>query len=160
MLIALLCSPITSCGKPAKEPPIKEPPVNTIDISTFSIVYGADADNSIINRAEKLSASIEDTLGITLSVYSDSTSAENTKEILIGSTNRTASEIAASKLVQEVSEDAFTVDITENNVAIIGKTTLSTTRAVEYFIANILPFSSLSTHVMRGSFKSFISFVN
>ena len=141
MLIALLCSPITSCGKPAEEPTIKEPPVNTIDISTYSIVYGADADNSIINRAEKLSASIEDTLGIKLSVYSDSTSAENTKEILIGSTNRPASEIAASKMVQEVSEDAFTVDITENNVAIIGKTTLSTTRAVEYFIANYVATS-------------------
>ncbi|MBQ9692784.1 MAG: exo-alpha-sialidase [Clostridia bacterium] len=150
-LISLLCSPTISCGKPTEKLPIKEPPENTVDIKDYSIIYAEDADVAVTERAQKLSSAIEDVMGISLPLTTD-VSAE--KAIIIGNTSRAETADAKAKLESEAFEDAFAIDITDNAIAIIGKTDLSTTRAVEYFISSYVEQSETATYLNFAAGKS------
>jgi lysophospholipase L1-like esterase len=120
-----------------------------VDLSNFTIVYAhapvkfartIKSYSSYINRENKqeydydyisalyLQSSIEECLGISLSVVSDSDASETSNEILVGSTNRTADNFNLS------SDDDYTVAVSNGKLCLQGGTYGTTYHAVDYLI--------------------------
>ncbi len=132
LTLTLLCTIFVSCKK-SEDASEK----NLYDLSGFKIVRGSMTDDEIVDYAVNLKNSIKSTLGLDLTVGLDDDAASG-KEIIIGDTTRQASIDALSYLNASIEEDAYVIQINEDNIVIIGKTTKSTIRGVKVFIENYL----------------------
>ena len=126
---------------------------NLLDISDYTIVHSENSAESAI----KLKDAIKIALDLELDIKLDS--AEDAKEILIGITNRKESADALAKL-EGKEGDAYTVEITENKIAIVGKTDLSTRRGINYFINNYVVPSAKGKEIDISHGKSIIQDYN
>jgi hypothetical protein len=126
---------------------------NLLDISDYTIVHSENLAESAI----KLKDAIKIALDLELDIKLDS--AEDAKEILIGITNRKESADALAKL-EGKEGDAYTVEITENKIAIVGKTDLSTRRGINYFINNYVIPSAKGKEIDLSHGKSIIQDYN
>ncbi len=111
-----------------------------LDISGYTIIRRDTSDARVTSETSAFKKTIESMLGITLTVKTDwyaPTNAPdpNAKEVLIDLTNRQESSDALAKL-EDKEDDAYIIDITENKIVILGKTTLGTVRAMKYFVNN------------------------
>lgn len=159
LLFLTVLSPLIGCSKPdsgTQKPEKPKLPWNAFDISNYTVVYGEDADEKTVRRAEKLSEAISKNLGITLPVTTD-TAAEAEHEILVGNTNRELSANVLESLNASKHEDAFAVEIAHKDIAILGKTTATTVRAVEHFITNYVTPSAHSACIDVSKGKSVIT---
>ena len=135
-LLASVVAVFSACGK---EKPIEEKK-EYLDISSYIIVRRDASASRITNETIKLKKTVESKLGATLTVntdwYNPNTPPDpNAKEILVDKTNRKESEEALAKL-EGMPKDSYVIDITENKIVIVGKSTLGTARAVQSFLNN------------------------
>ena len=115
--------------------------INSVNLDNYVIVYPNNADASLIAKAEKLAAAINEACGLTIPIISESSAGSSSKRIYAGNSYRIGSDISV-KLEKEDAEDAFILDFTKGDVAIFGKSKKSTERAIEYFIENYVNTSS------------------
>ena len=115
---------------------------NLFDISGYTIVRAGIANKRVATQTENLKSAIKDRIGLDLAVAVDDDAPETEKEILIGKTNRAASQAALDKLAEKTDKEAYVIDITDNKIAIVGTTDNATQRAVKLFIMNYVNESS------------------
>ncbi|MBP3333691.1 MAG: exo-alpha-sialidase [Clostridia bacterium] len=152
IILASLLSVFAACNQDVTKPPIEEnSPTqegsDVFDISKYTIVRRDASDKRVTSTTANLKAAIKEALGAELAVQTDwynpnNAPDPNAKEILIDRTNRKESEDALTKLNESDDEDAFIIDITENKIAILGKTDISTARGITYFINNYVMTST------------------
>ena len=152
IILASLLSVFAACNQDVTKPPIEEnSPTqegsDVFDISKYTIVRRDASDKRITSTTANLKTAIKEALGAELAVQTDwynpnNAPDPNAKEILIDRTNRKESEDALTKLNESDDEDAFIIDITENKIAILGKTDISTARGITYFINNYVMTST------------------
>ena len=121
-----------------KEDLPEEKPKEYIDIGEYTIVRRDASETRVTRETTALKKTIESALGASLTVttdwYNPNTPPDpNAKEILIDKTNRKESSDALAKLDGK-EKDAYLIDITENKIVILGKSTLSTVRAIKQFV--------------------------
>ncbi|MBE6607182.1 MAG: exo-alpha-sialidase [Ruminococcaceae bacterium] len=136
-LVFVLSLIITSFSACSEEKPSEEEK-DYLDISGYSIVRKDNSEARIVSDTASLKITILSVLGTELPVqtdwYNPNTPPDpNAKEILIDQTNRKESSDALAKL-KDKSGDAYIIDITENKIVILGKTAISTARAIKHFI--------------------------
>ncbi len=117
-----------------------EKPKEYLDISGYLIIRRDASAARVTDETADLKKAIESAIGTTLTVKTDwyaPTNAPdpNAKEILVDKTNRKESEDALAKL-EGKPDDSYIIDITENKIVLIGKTTVGTVRAILYFLNN------------------------
>lgn len=161
LLLASILSLFAACEKPTKEPPAGEENKDLIDISGYTIVRFEKCKPSVKRKTTALKNSIKDSLGLNLSVQEDwynpnNPPDPNAKEILIDETNRTESKNAIAKLNENDDENAFIIDITENKIAIVGKTHGATLRGISYFINNYVMASQKGNSLYIAHGKSVV----
>jgi len=136
--------------------------LESIDLNNYVIVYPENADSLTVSKAESLALAIKERHGIMVPVSSDSTASNEKHAIFIGNSSRIATDIYV-KLSQQDSEDAFILDFTKGDVAILGKSEKSTARATEYFIENYVKKANgtiVSLSEGTAVIKPFISLEN
>ncbi|MBQ1226424.1 MAG: hypothetical protein IIX75_04975, partial [Clostridia bacterium] len=138
LVLASLLSIFVSCKKDPQK--TDEENKNLLDISGYAIVRNSKSNVKLTKKTALLKSAIEEKLGLDLAVAEDWYNPNNppdlsAKEILIDKTNRKESADALAKL-ENKEGDAYIVEITENKIVIVGKTELSTMRAISYFINN------------------------
>ena len=148
IVVASLLTQVTACkvtpDTPPDEIPGDTPKKEYFDISEFTIIRREASDARVTDKTIDFKKAIEAELGTKLAIKTDwyaptDLPDPNAKEILIDKTNRQESEAAFAKL-EENENDAYVIEITENKIIIVGKSAVSTTRALTYFINNyILP---------------------
>ncbi len=138
LILSFSLSCFSACKPDKPEPGSNTPPANLLDISGYSIIRADSFTNQHIqhinNQTANLQATIKDVIGPDLTVDIDADTNETEKEILIGKTNRAASQAALDKLTEKTSDEAYIIDITENKIAIVGTTESATLRALKVFI--------------------------
>ena len=145
-LVFVLSFVITSFSACGEEKPQEDPTEEKelLDIGSYLIVRRDASATEVENETITLKKTIESELGATLTVntdwYNPSNAPDpNAKEILIDKTNRKESEDALEKL-ENMPKDSYIIDITENKIVIVGKSTIGTVRAIRSFINNyVLP---------------------
>lgn len=133
-----------------------------IDIGEYVIVYPESSGASLIDKAEKLAFEAMKKFGISLPVVSDKNLNSKAKRIFVGNSLLIPTDINV-KLSQEDSEDAFILDFSKGDVALFGKTSKSTERAIEYFIENYVHTSDEKIISLNGEstvIKPFIALEN
>ncbi|MBP3332848.1 MAG: exo-alpha-sialidase [Clostridia bacterium] len=137
-----LLTAFSACSNSNEKP--EEEKKEGLDISAYIIVRKDASDKRITSETANLKKTIESTLDVALTVGTDwynpsSAPDPNAKEILIDKTNRKESEEALAKL-EGMPKDSFVIDITENKIVIVGKSTIGTVRAMKTFVNNyVLP---------------------
>ena len=139
IVLASIITVFTACGNGEEKKP-EEEKKDLLDISGYAIVRYDASDNSISKKTARLKTAIKNTLGLDLAVqtdwYNPNTPPDpNAQELLVEQTNRKESSDALAKLEGQEG-DAYVIDITENKIAIVGKTDNSTLRGIAYFIKN------------------------
>ena len=140
-LVIALISVLSIFASCQKEPQNNEEEnKNLLDISGYAIVRNSKSHAKVTKKTASLKSAIEEKLGLDLAVAEDWYNPNNppdlnAKEILIDKTNRKESADALAKL-ENKEDDAYIIEITENKIVIVGKTELSTMRAISYFINN------------------------
>ena len=158
LVIALISvlSIFASCQKEPQND--EEENKNLLDISGYAIVRNSKSHAKVTKKTASLKSAIEEKLGLDLAVAEDWYNPNNppdlnAKEILIDKTNRKESQDALAKL-EEKEGDAYIVEITENKIVIVGKTELSTMRAISYFINNYVIPSAKGNNIDLSHGKS------
>ena len=125
------------------------------DIAEFSIVRDGDCSTGVTSQTARLKDTISSKIGISLKVsLDDDDAAPDAKEILIGQTNRVASEAALTKLSAATKKEAFIIDITDNAIVIVGSTEAATERALKVFINNYVLTSPKGTAINISAGKT------
>jgi len=159
IVFATLASIFTACKETEKTP--EEEKKELLDISGYTIVrYDASA-SQVTEGTKNLKNTIKSELGIDLTVQTDwynpsSAPDPNAKEILIDKTNRKESSDALEKLEEEPTKDAYIIEITENKIVILGKSTIGTVRALKSFISSYVLPSEDSGKIDISAGKSLI----
>ena len=141
LLLSLL---LTSCGgdKGETTPAPSAPPVAVSGIDEYKIVYPYGTSGEVYAAIRRLQTAIEDTTGARLSLREDFVGYGNpaptdTKEILIGRTNRTES------AAQRVGRDDTAICFENNRVVITGGDDAAVIGAIDKFIATYLHDATL-----------------
>ncbi len=145
LVFSFAAATLSACGT-VKEDDNNDDEKDALDISGYTIVRRDSSQSKVTDETKKLKLTIDSALGIDLAVKTDwyaptETLDENAKEILIDQTNRKESSDALAKL-EEIEGDSYIIDITDNKIVILGKTDISTVRAMQYFVKNYILTSS------------------
>ena len=156
LVLASLLSIFVSCKKDPQK--TDEENKNLLDISGYAIVRNSKSNVKVTKKTALLKSAIEEKLGLDLAVAEDWYNPNNppdlsAKEILVDKTNRKESADALAKL-ENKEGDAYIVEITENKIVIVGKTELSTMRAISYFINNYVIPSAKGNNIDLSHGKS------
>ncbi len=142
--VALLMALLMLCTACAKTPTQTEetgttgengPPPNAMDLTGYKILCAEDADNAVRALTVTLRNGLQDMCGVTLETDTDfvrrgGTVPTDTKEILVGNTNRrTASDIKEMDL-QIIREG--------NRIYLLGGSESAVAQAVTYFLENYI----------------------
>ena len=141
LLLSLL---LTSCGgdKGETTPAPSAPPVAVSGLEDYTIVYPYGTSGEVYAAIRRLKTAIEDTTGARLSLKEDFVGYGNpaptdTKEILIGRTNR------AESAAQRVGRDDTAICFENNRVVITGGDDAAVIGAIDKFIATYLHDATL-----------------
>ena len=132
LLAVLMILPLfTACSKDGKRIDIVKN-----SVSDYTIILPEDKDEG--TAAIKLQKAIEEKTGVTLTyaedIFSSTDQPKSAKEILVGQTNRAASEEALAELRPK----DFVIKYVDGRVVILGGSPEATVRAVDHFIASYI----------------------
>ncbi len=125
----------------------KEDENKGIDLSEFTIVCADNAAENVVDAIIEMKDSIKKIFGAELSVSNDTDSEPSGKEILIGDTNREATDTALAKLSYMTNEEGYIIDISENSIVLVGSSSLATKRAIKIFISDYIKRSAGSSEL-------------
>jgi len=137
LLFSLLCTFFVSCKKQENSNSGGD-----FVLDGYKIVRAAGEDDVAAEYTAKLKNAIAEKTGASLSVITDDVSEASEKEILIGKTNRSASNDGLQYLKTKTSGDAYLIQINENNIVILGTTEMATVRAIKVFIEKYVNVSN------------------
>ena len=154
ILVASVVTVFSACGEKPEE--VKK---EYLDINGYLIVRRDAADKRVVNKTASLKKTILSELGTELTVnvdwYNPNNAPDpNAKEILIDKTNRKESDEALAKL-EGMPDDSYVIDITENKIVIVGKSTVGTVRGIQCFIDTYILSSEESGKIDISAGKTF-----
>ena len=119
--------------------------VHQIDLSGYQVIFASDLSETkaTLSLANEFVDRIRAVTGVELMRYADSTVAasDESKEILIGLTDRTQSADAQ----KGIKGDGFVIEVTKNKIVVLGTSHIHLVMAMEYFAEKYLSGVSGST---------------
>ncbi|MBQ8742580.1 MAG: exo-alpha-sialidase [Clostridia bacterium] len=157
LIFALSLSVISCTGKGEKSgtPDSGESNAQLLDISGFTIVRDGACDTSVTKQTSVLKSTVKDIMGIDLAVAIDDDTpyTSSAKEILIGATDRNATESTSEKLRSKTDKEAYIVEISDTSIVIFGSTPAATVRAIKVFTNEYVKKSEKGTELNIDSGK-------
>ncbi|MBE6608475.1 MAG: exo-alpha-sialidase [Ruminococcaceae bacterium] len=165
LFLAVICALLSllifaSCQKKEEE---KIPADIGLNISEYTIIRSDTSSKDITNATKTFKQAIKSFTGAELTVETDyvrrdQTVDESKAEILVGSTNRTATNDAKA-LLDEAEGDNFIIRFVGNKIIILGNDDKATMHALKYFIVNYVSNSaSDNTFAITGEFVKIESY--
>lgn len=158
-LSILLCIVyLVSCGgdqsefrHSANENDASSYPIDAGVISEYTIVRGDNSGNPVLKQALNLRSLIRTQCGCNLPLTTDFTEDKGLPEILIGSTNRQESSMAAKELSDSVQ---YVIKSYGNKIAIVANTQNKLAEAVAYFVENYIAEGKTELSKIRYAYTS------